>query len=341
MRDHQLQSPRDPLKTAIAEESIKSYDHQSIASSLRVEMNPITVVLSGLLLASAVAAGSNNAARRRNPYSSGSDSSEEYNRYSGSMYRPQQQQQQQGKYANQAVYGNFPVTFDARDYWAQCPSVGRVPDQGCCDSSYALVPTAVMTDRTCIATNSSNMVFSAFDVISCCADCPIYQKDKCRGGDPVAVWKYWNKVGIVNEDCLPYTFTNSCIGQDCPIRCVPGASGTVAFNKKKGLEYYTVMPNVQQIQNEIFKNGPVEASIDMFLDFATFSGEGVYIHRNGPYLNKHSVKIIGWGNYNETPYWLIVNTFGHGWGDEGIAKILRGQNHLNIETSVRAAMPNY
>ncbi|XP_038107104.1 cathepsin B-like [Culex quinquefasciatus] len=294
-------------------------------------MNPLIVVLSGLLLASAVTAGSTNTLRQRNP-KTGSSSSEEYDRYSSGS--------RQGKNV-QAAYGFVPMTFDARDYWAQCPSVGRVPDQGCCDSSYALVPTAVMTDRTCIATNSSNMVFSAFDVISCCADCAIYQKDKCRGGDPVAVWKYWNKIGIVNEDCLPYSFANTCIGQDCPIRCVPGASGTVAGNKKKGLEYHTVMANVLQIQSEIVRNGPVEASFDMYLDFATFNGDGVYMHRSGPYLNKHSVKIIGWGTEKGTPYWLIINTFGRGWANEGVAKFLRGQNHLNLEANVRAAKPNY
>ena len=30
---------------------------------------------------------------------------------------------------------------------------------------------------------------------------------------------------------------------------------------------------------------------------------GVYQHKAGQYLGRHSIKILGWGAENDTPYW--------------------------------------
>lgn len=36
---------------------------------------------------------------------------------------------------------------------------------------YAIVPTSVMTDRTCIVSNRTDVVYSAYDPIACCKSC--------------------------------------------------------------------------------------------------------------------------------------------------------------------------
>lgn len=47
---------------------------------------------------------------------------------------------------------------------------------------------------------------------------------------------------------------------------------------------------------------------------------GVYKHVTGDMLGGHAVKIIGWGEENGTPYWLVANSWNTDWGDKGMKK---------------------
>ena len=85
-------------------------------------------------------------------------------------------------------------------------------------------------------------------------------------------------------------------------------------------------------------NGPVEASLTVYSDFLTYKS-GVYHHVQGTKLGGHSVKIIGWGEENGTPYWLVANSWNEDWGDHGFFKIKRGSDECGIEKEVLAGIP--
>ena len=44
---------------------------------------------------------------------------------------------------------------------------------------------------------------------------------------------------------------------------------------------------------------------------------GVYKHEEGSFLGGHAIKILGWGVENDTPYWLVANSWNPDWGDKG------------------------
>lgn len=44
---------------------------------------------------------------------------------------------------------------------------------------------------------------------------------------------------------------------------------------------------------------------------------GVYQHVTGQMLGGHAIKILGWGKENDTPYWLVANSWNTDWGDNG------------------------
>jgi cathepsin B len=44
---------------------------------------------------------------------------------------------------------------------------------------------------------------------------------------------------------------------------------------------------------------------------------GVYQHVTGQMLGGHAIKILGWGKENNTPYWLVANSWNTDWGDNG------------------------
>jgi cathepsin K len=51
----------------------------------------------------------------------------------------------------------------------------------------------------------------------------------------------------------------------------------------------------------------------------------------------HEMVIVGYGVSGTTPYWIIRNQWGTGWGQAGYAFILRGKNTCGI--AVEAGYP--
>jgi len=66
---------------------------------------------------------------------------------------------------------------------------------------------------------------------------------------------------------------------------------------------------------------------------------GVYQHESGGELGGHAIRILGWGEENGTPYWLVANSWNYDWGDKGYFKILAGSDECGIESGVVGGLP--
>ena len=58
---------------------------------------------------------------------------------------------------------------------------------------------------------------------------------------------------------------------------------------------------------------------------------GIYHHVYGDSIGGHAVEIVGYGEENKIPYWIIKNSWGREWGENGYFKIVRSINECNIE----------
>lgn len=83
-------------------------------------------------------------------------------------------------------------------------------------------------------------------------------------------------------------------------------------------------------------NGPVDATYQVFSDFYNYQS-GVYKHVSGGSVGWHAVRIIGWGEQNGTPYWVVANSWHQDWGMNGYFWIIRGQDECSIESGISAA----
>lgn len=272
---------------------------------------------------------------------------------SGLLHRPSSEKKSYRSNPHNADE-DVPESFDAREAWPNCDSLKQIRDQSSCGSCWALGAVEAMSDRICIHSGQTKQIYvSAEELTACCYGYG------CHGGYIDEAWDYWRETGIVtgglynsSQGCQDYSLEPcdhhidtgnrpNCdlLDLDTP-ECVAKCYDTsldFAESKTFGQEF-DVFYSVKQIQLEIYKNGPVEAGYTVYDDFPSYKS-GVYQKISTKAVGGHAVKIIGWGVENDTPYWLIANSWNEDWGDNGYFKILRGSNHCGIESEVTASLP--
>lgn len=107
------------------------------------------------------------------------------------------------------------------------------------------------------------------------------------------------------------------------------------------------------MMKELYENGPFVVSFEPDYNFMLYqsgvfhSVEG-FQNQNSPLLNKpewekvdHSVLLVGWGEDPATgeKYWLVQNTWGPDWGENGFFRIRRGADESAIESICEAGTP--
>jgi len=95
------------------------------------------------------------------------------------------------------------------------------------------------------------------------------------------------------------------------------------------------------MMKELHENGPVVVSFEPTDEFMYY-GEGIFVSGNTRLHQEwqkvdHAVLLIGWGEEGGQKYWLVQNSWGETWGEQGYFRIARGENDSGIESiSVKA-----
>lgn len=58
----------------------------------------------------------------------------------------------------------------------------------------------------------------------------------------------------------------------------------------------------------------METGFTVYGDFFNYKS-GIYKHVSGNMAGGHAVKILGWGQENDTKYWICANSWGTSWGE--------------------------
>jgi len=254
---------------------------------------------------------------------------------------------------------SLPESFDAREKWPQCPTIGRPRDQADCGSCWAFASTEALNDRLCIASNGTYTGQLSVQHTASCCDQNACSSFGCDGGQPGAAWDWFTSNGVVtggdyedigkSDTCWPYQLPMCshhvhsqyppCEGDAATPQCRSTCSETkypVGFKQDiHKADSAFALDSREDIKKDLMENGPVTAAFEVFADFPSYKG-GVYQHVTGDSLGGHAVKIIGWGVEKGEHYWLVVNSWNDTWGEKGLFRIKMGD--CGIDDSVVAGI---
>lgn len=212
------------------------------------------------------------------------------------------------------------LSFDSRVKWPLC--VFPVRDQGSCGSCWAFAASETLTDRFCIASNETiKVVLSPQNMVSCDKN-----DNGCNGGGIETSWDFLVFNGVVSDQCFPYYSSTGSV-PPCPNSlCINKAISNRSYSVVSGTSRY--FNGLTSIQNEIIKNGPLESAFTVYEDFYYYRS-GIYRHVYGGVVGGHAIKVVGWGTYSGTGYWIVQNSWGPLWGENGFFRIAMGECYID------------
>ncbi|XP_075402545.1 dipeptidyl peptidase 1 isoform X1 [Tenrec ecaudatus] len=230
---------------------------------------------------------------------------------------------------------HLPLSWDWRNVRGN-NFVSPVRNQASCGSCYSFASMGMLEARIRIATNNSQTpIFSPQEVVSCSQ-----YAQGCEGGFPYLIaGKYAQDFGVVEEGCFPYRATDS----PCKVKadCFRYYSS----------DYYYVGGfyggcNEALMKHELVSHGPMAVSFEVYDDFLHYR-KGIYQHTGlrdpfNPFeLTNHAVLLVGYGTdiASGMDYWIVKNSWGNSWGEDGYFRIRRGTDECGIESIAVAAMP--
>jgi C1A family cysteine protease len=203
--------------------------------------------------------------------------------------------------------------------------VTPIKNQGQCGSCWAFSTIVSLEGQYAKLTNDLTS-FSEQDLVDCVKNVKIPgQSDTCCNGCQGGLMDYAFQYMIDSqsgsddtESSYPYT----------------GKQGTCSFTagsafKDAKVTGYVDLKSEDELKNAVGSVGPVSVAVNANIFWQLYNG-GILnpVTCNANKLD-HGVAAVGYGT-DGSDYWIIRNSWGKSWGEEGYARLLRGSNKCGI-----------
>lgn len=227
-----------------------------------------------------------------------------------------------------------------------------------CGSCWAMGSMTALSDRIKIARaragtlNGPDIILSVQYILNCGSIA-----GSCHGGYHSSVYEFLSKNEAPFEDCLSYTACSKdsdegfCKSENHICKPINVCRTCSTFKENGGycseilqfpnatVNEYGPVKGFDNIRAEIVARGPVAAAINA--DYIDDYEGGILDVPKGEKYTNHVVSITGYG-YDEKInkyYWIIRNSWGSYWGENGFMRLVAGENQLGIEGEVFWATP--
>jgi cathepsin L len=205
----------------------------------------------------------------------------------------------------------LPTSWD----WRTKGAVTPVKNQQQCGSCWAFSTTG-STEGCHFLTTGKLVSLSEQNLVDCSS---AQGNEGCNGGLMDSAFQYIiSNKGIDTEQSYPYTAET---GESCNYKASSCGSTVASFTD-------VTSGDENALQQAVSKN-PVSIAIDASQDSFQFYSTGVYSDASCSSTQlDHGVLAIGWGVDSSTPYWLVKNSWGTTWGQEGYIWMKRNANNM-------------
>lgn len=219
---------------------------------------------------------------------------------------------------------DLPEDFD----WREKGAVTAVKNQGSCGSCWSFSTTGALEGAHFIATGEL-VSLSEQQLVDCDHECDPEERNSCdsgcNGGLMNNAFEYALKSGgLQREVDYPYT----------------GRDGQCKFDKNKIAasvsNFSVVSVDEDQVAANLVKNGPLAVGINAAF-MQTYVGGVSCPYICSKHLMDHGVLLVGYGSsaysvirLKNKPYWIIKNSWGENWGEEGYYRLCRGPHSKNV-----------
>jgi len=224
-----------------------------------------------------------------------------------------------------SVDDNLPTHID----WREKGVVSAVKSQGKCGSCYTFSTTGAIESHHAIKFgNWKTPELSEQQILDCGTD---FDNHGCNGGLPSHAFEYIHYAGGLARE-FSYPYRAEATGDNSKCRFDPAGAGVVGA---KTIKSFNVTENDEESIKRIVANiGPVAVAFQVVDDFRLYK-HGIYSSdkcKQGTQDVNHAVLIVGYGQAPESgkPYWIVKNSWGSSWGEDGYFRISRGQNMCGI-----------
>jgi C1A family cysteine protease len=198
--------------------------------------------------------------------------------------------------------------------WRLKGAVTSVKDQGQCGSCWTFSSTGAIEGSWAISTGK--LVDLSEQQLVDCATGISYGSHGCNGGQMDGAFKYVIDHGQCSASSYSYTSGTTLTSGTCK-SCTPVAKITSCSDVK---------PNDQISLKGAVSQQPVSIAIEADTRYFQSYAGGILTSTSCGTSLDHGVLIVGYGNQNGQDYWLVKNSWGTTWGEQGYVKIARSSS---------------
>ena len=207
--------------------------------------------------------------------------------------------------------------------WVDEGVFGPVKDQGYCGSCWAFSAMGniealnYMKTKEYVALSEQQLV-----------DCDTEYDQGCNGGLMEYAFAYLVEKGCMTEKDYPYV----------------GYDDTCHYDESKvflRIDSWLMLDtqDENEIKEFLYTNGPLAIAINAD-PFQYYTG-GIIDEDEwscDPEGLNHGVVLVGYGNESGVDYWIIRNSWGDYWGEDGYVRVARGKGTCGVNTYVTTAV---